>query len=98
MILIQTEEGAILRDPKAIYITADCSGKRRLVADLSEDGQSKEVLLVEGEYSEGLLVAMGYSLFSTMGGDYDAAPSHTRGGTMFIRMKDVIRKIVEGRK
>lgn len=93
MILIQTESGGIIRDPKAIYVAEDSSGKKRLAGDLSNDGSEKLAPLTDGRYSEGLLVAMEYALFEIMAGEMDMLHARVRGDVMFIRMREVIKKV-----
>lgn len=93
MILIQTESGAIIRDPKSIYVMEDSNGKKRLAADLSNDGSEKLAPLTDGHYGEGLLVAMEYTLFEVMAGEVDMLHVRVRGDVMFIRMREVIKKV-----
>ena len=45
MIVIQTEDGSIVRDPKEIYIDKDLDGKYFLFADLSDSDRVKPVKL-----------------------------------------------------
>lgn len=93
MILIQAESGAIIRDPKAIYVTEDCEGKKRLAGDLSNGGTERWCPLTDGDYSEGLLVAMEYTLFEVMAGEVDMLHARVRGDVMFIRMREIIKKV-----
>lgn len=45
MIIIQTESGAIITDPKEIYIDKDLDGNLHLYADLSNTDRIKAVKL-----------------------------------------------------
>lgn len=98
MIIIQTEDGAIIRDPRAIYITEDYEGGRRLVGDLSNGDAEKAAPLTSGQYGEGLLVAMEYTLFEVMAGEMDMLHARVRGDVMFIRMREIIKKVEEAER
>lgn len=52
MIIIQTEDGAIVTDPKEIYIDKDLDGHPHIYADLSSTAQVKAVKLTVGDYSK----------------------------------------------
>ena len=55
MIIIQTESGAIVTDPKEIYIDKDLDGNLHLYADLSSTDRVKAVELTVNDYSEAIL-------------------------------------------
>lgn len=50
MIIIQTECGSIVTDPKEIYIGKDLEGRLHLYADLSSTDRVKAVELTECDY------------------------------------------------
>lgn len=52
MIIIQAEDGAIVTDPKKIYIDNDLDGHLHIYADLSSTAQVKAVKLTVGDYSK----------------------------------------------
>ena len=52
MIIIQTEDGAIITDPKEIYIDKDLDGNLHLYADLSNTDRIKAVKLTVFDYSK----------------------------------------------
>lgn len=52
MIIIQTESGAIVTDPKEIYIDKDLDGNLHLYADLSNTDRIKAVKLTVFDYSK----------------------------------------------
>lgn len=52
MIIIQAEDGAIVTDPKKIYIDNDLDGHLYIYADLSSTAQVKAVKLTVNDYSE----------------------------------------------
>lgn len=52
MIIIQTEDGAIVTDPKEIYIDKDLDGHLHLYADLSSTDRVKAVKLTVFDYSK----------------------------------------------
>lgn len=52
MIIIQTESGAIVTDPKEIYIDKDLDGHLHLYADLSSTDRVKAVKLTVFDYSK----------------------------------------------
>ena len=52
MIIIQTEDGSIITDPKEIYIDKDLDGHLHLYADLSNTGRIKAVKLTVFDYSK----------------------------------------------
>lgn len=55
MIIIQAEDGAIIMDPKEIYIDKDLDGNLHLYADLSSTDRVKAVELTVNDYSEAIL-------------------------------------------
>lgn len=52
MIIIQTEDGAIVTDPKEIYIDKDLDGHLHIYADLSNTDRVKAVKLTVFDYSK----------------------------------------------
>jgi hypothetical protein len=52
MIIIQTEDGAIITNPKEIYIDKDLDGHLHIYADLSNTDRIKAVKLTVNDYSE----------------------------------------------
>jgi hypothetical protein len=52
MIIIQAESGAIVTDPKEIYIDKDLDGNLHLYADLSSTDRVKAVKLTVFDYSK----------------------------------------------
>ena len=52
MIIIQTEAGAIVTDPKEIYIDKDLDGHLHIYADLSSTDRVKAVKLTVFDYSK----------------------------------------------
>lgn len=58
MIIIQTETGAIVTDPKEIYIDKDLDGNLHLYADLSNTDRIKAVKLTVFDYSKEVLGQM----------------------------------------
>ena len=55
MIIIQAEDGAIIADPKEIYIDKDLDGYLHLYADLSNTDRIKAVKLTVFGYSKDVL-------------------------------------------
>ena len=55
MIIIQTEDGAIITNPKEIYIDKDLDGHLHIYADLSSTDRVKAVELTVNDYSEAIL-------------------------------------------
>ena len=66
MIIIQAEDGAIVTDPKKIYIDNDLDGHLHIYADLSSTAQVKAVKLTVGDYSKEALYQALYSLYKDM--------------------------------
>lgn len=52
MIIIQAEDGAIVTDPKEIYIDKDLEGHLHIYADLSSTDRIKAVKLTVFDYSK----------------------------------------------
>lgn len=52
MIIIQAEDGAIVTDPKEIYIDKDLEGHLHIYADLSSTDRVKSVKLTVFTYSK----------------------------------------------
>lgn len=66
MIIIQTESGAIVTDPKEIYIDKDLDGHLHLYADLSSTDRVKAVKLTVFSYSKNELGQMLETMYKTM--------------------------------
>lgn len=66
MIIIQTEDGAIVTDPKEIYIDKDLDGNLHLYADLSNTDRIKAVKLTVFSYSKNELGQMLEKLYQKM--------------------------------
>lgn len=66
MIIIQTEAGAIVTDPKEIYIDKDLDGHLHLYADLSSTDRVKAVKLTVFIYSKNELGKMLEKLYQKM--------------------------------
>lgn len=66
MIIIQTESGAIVTDPKEIYIDKDLDGHLHLYADLSGTDRVKAVKLTVFTYSKNELGKMLEKLYQKM--------------------------------
>lgn len=66
MIIIQTESGAIVTDPKEIYIDKDLDGHLHLYADLSGTDRVKAVKLTVFDYSKEDLGQMLEMLYESM--------------------------------
>lgn len=58
MIIIQAEDGAIVTNPKKIYIDNDLNGHLHIYADLSSTDRVKAVELTAKDYSKEVLVQM----------------------------------------
>lgn len=68
MIIIQTEAGAIVTDPKEIYIDKDLDGHLHIYADLSGTDRVKAVKLTVFDYSKedlGQMLEMMYRLMNS---------------------------------
>lgn len=66
MIIIQTESGAIVTDPKEIYIDKDLDGHLHIYADLSSTDRVKAVKLTVFDYSKEDLGQMLEMLYRNM--------------------------------
>lgn len=66
MIIIQTEDGAIITNPKEIYIDKDLDGNLHLYADLSNTDRIKAVKLTVFSYSKNELGKMLEKLYQKM--------------------------------
>lgn len=66
MIIIQTEDGAIITNPKEIYIDKDLDGNLHLYADLSNTDRIKAVKLTVFDYSKEDLGQMLEMLYGSM--------------------------------
>lgn len=66
MIIIQTESGAIVMDPKEIYIDKDLDGHLHIYADLSGTDRVKVVKLTVFDYSKEDLAQMLEKLYGNM--------------------------------
>ena len=66
MIIIQTEDGAIVTDPKEIYIDKDLDGHLHIYADLSSTDRVKAVKLTVFSYSKNELGQMLEKLYQKM--------------------------------
>lgn len=68
MIIIQTESGAIVTDPKEIYIDKALDGHLHLYADLSSTDRVKAVKLTVFDYSKEDLGQMLETMYQKMDG------------------------------
>lgn len=66
MIIIQAEDGAIIADPKEIYIDKDLDGHLHIYADLSSTDRVKAVKLTVFDYSKEDLGQMLETMYKTM--------------------------------
>lgn len=66
MIIIQTESGSIVTDPKEIYIDKDLDGHLHIYADLSSTDRVKAVKLTVFDYSKEDLGQMLEKLYQKM--------------------------------
>lgn len=66
MIIIQTEDGAIITNPKGIYIDKDLDGRLHIYADLSSTDRVKAVKLTVFDYSKEDLGQMLETMYKTM--------------------------------
>lgn len=66
MIIIQTEAGAIVTDPKEIYIDKDLDGHLHIYADLSSTDRVKAVKLTVFDYSKEDLGQMLETMYEKM--------------------------------
>lgn len=66
MIIIQAEDGAIITNPKEIYIDKDLEGHLHIYADLSSTDRIKAVKLTVFGYSKDVLGQMLETMYKTM--------------------------------
>ena len=66
MIIIQAEDGAIIADPKEIYIDKDLDGHLHIYADLSSTDRVKAVKLTVFGYSKDVLGQMLEAMYKKM--------------------------------
>ena len=66
MIIIQTEDGAIITNPKEIYIDKDLDGHLHIYADLSSTDRVKAVKLTVFSYSKNELGQMLETMYEKM--------------------------------
>lgn len=86
MIIIQAEDGAIVTNPKEIYIDKDLEGHLHIYADLSSTDRIKAVKLTVFDYSKDVLGQMLETMCKNMN-DWllmDECPHY------IIRMKEVL--------
>lgn len=67
MIIIQAEDGAIVMNPKEIYIDKDLDGHLHIYADLSSTDRIKAVKLTVFDYSKDVLGQMLKTMCENMG-------------------------------
>lgn len=92
MVIIQTEDGSLVRDPKEIYIDKDLDGKYFLFADLSDTDRVKPVKLTAAEHGceeEGLGCILD-ALYDLLADPEELGRVTLRAGVLFVRMADVI--------
>lgn len=85
MIIIQTESGAIVTDPKEIYIDKDLDGHLHIYADLSSTDRVKAVELTINDYSEAILNQTLEMLYRNM----DEWLPMNKSRHYLVRMEDV---------
>lgn len=92
MIIIQTESGAIVTDPKEIYIDKDLDGHLHIYADLSSTDRVKAVKLTVFDYSKEDLGQMLEAMYEQMNSllYMDEFPHYV------IRMREVLNRYMEG--
>lgn len=66
MIIIQTEDGAIITNPKGIYVDKDLDGHLHIYADLSSTDRVKAVKLTVFDYSKEDLGQMLETMYQKM--------------------------------
>lgn len=66
MIIIQAEDGAIVTNPKEIYIDKDLDGHLHIYADLSSTDRVKAVKLTVSDYSKEDLEQMLKAMYKKM--------------------------------
>lgn len=92
MIIIQAEDGAIIADPKEIYIDKDLDGHLHIYADLSGTDRVKPVKLTaaEHEYEEEKLGCILDALYDLLADPEELGRVTLRAGVLFVRMADVV--------
>ena len=92
MIIIQAEDGAIITDPKEIYIDKDLDGHLHIYADLSSTDRVKVVKLTaaEHEYEEEKLGCILDALYDLLADPEELSRVTLRAGVLFVRMADVV--------
>uniref|UniRef100_UPI0040289861 hypothetical protein n=1 Tax=Dialister sp. TaxID=1955814 RepID=UPI0040289861 len=92
MVIIQTEDGSIVRDPKEIYIDKDLNGKCFLFADLSDSDRVKPVKLTaaEHEYEEENLGCILDAMYCLLADPEELGRVTVRAGVLFIHREDVV--------
>lgn len=92
MIIIQTEDGAIVTAPKEIYIDKDLDGHLHIYADLSSTDRVKAVKLTVFDYSKEDLGQMLEAMYEQMNSllYMDEFPHYV------IRMREVLNRYMEG--
>lgn len=93
MIIIQTESGSIVTDPKGIYIDKDLDGHLHIYADLSSTDRIKAVKLTVFGYSKDVLGQMLETMYKRMNDwlFFDECPS------CGIRMSEVLDMMKQDR-
>lgn len=86
MIIIQTEDGSIVTDPKEIYIDKDLDGRLHLYADLSGTDRVKAVKLTVFDYSKEDLGQTLEMLYGSM----DRWRFTNQSRHYLIRMKEIL--------
>lgn len=92
MIIIQAEDGAIIMDPKEIYIDKDLDGHLHIYADLSGTDRVKAVKLTVFDYSEEDLRQMLEVMYKMMN---DWFYMYERPHYI-IRMRELLGRYMEG--
>lgn len=77
MIIIQAEDGAIVTDPKKIYIDNDLDGHLHIYADLSSTAQVKAVKLTVGDYSKEALDQALKALYKVLASGFSRTDTDT---------------------
>ncbi|MDY4877978.1 MAG: hypothetical protein SO163_03835 [Dialister sp.] len=91
MIIIQAEDGAIVTDPREIYIDKDLDGHLHIYADLSSTDRVKAVKLTVFDYSEEGLRKMLEMMYKMMNDRF-----YMYGRPHYvIRMKEVLNRYME---
>lgn len=91
MIIIQTESGSIVTDPKEIYIDKDLDGHLHIYADLSSTDRVKAVKLTVFDYLKEDLEQMLEAMYEQMNSllYMDEFPHYV------IRMREVLNRYME---